>query len=141
MKPAEGEAARKARRWLVHADEDLRFAQHGFSVPKSPPYRLVAYHAQQYAEEHLKAYLVFHATDFPYTHNLSHLLDLCKGKAAWVERLRDAEELSPYAISARYPGEEEEVTGEEARRAVDIAARVRETVRRALAEEGLEIPE
>jgi hypothetical protein len=40
----------------------------------------------------------------------------------------DAEELSVFAVTTRYPGEEEEVTREEALRAIDIAAQVRETI-------------
>jgi len=100
MKPPDAEVARKVKQWLAYGDEDLRLAQHGLSLSIAPPYRLIAYHAQQCAEKHLKAYLVFQAIDFPYTHNLSRLLELCAAKASWVEQLQDAEELSPYAITA-----------------------------------------
>jgi HEPN domain-containing protein len=141
MKPANAKAARKVQQWLTYGEEDLRFAAHGFSLSGSPSYRLVAYHAQQCAEKHLKAYLVFHAIDFPHTHNLSRLLELCAERAGWAEQLREADELTPYAISARYPGEEEEVREEEARRAVEVAALVRQVVRTALAAEGFEISE
>ncbi len=41
------------------------------------------------------------------------------------------------APGTRYPGEGPEVSPEKARAAVDIAARVRETVREALDEEGM----
>jgi HEPN domain-containing protein len=99
---------------------------------------VIAFHAQQCAEKYLKAYLVFHTIDFPYTHNLRRLLDLCAAKASWAEQLRDAEELNPYASTARYPGEDLEVKEGDARRAVEIAGRVREVVRRALQEEGFE---
>jgi HEPN domain-containing protein len=141
MKPANAEVGRKVQQWLAYGDEDLRFAKHGFSLSRLPPYRLIAYHAQQCAEKHLKAYLVFHAIDFPYTHSLSRLLELCAERAPWAEQLRDAEELTPYAITARYPGEDEEVREDEARRALEIAARVRQAVRTALKAEGFEIPE
>ena len=36
----------------------------------------------------------------------------------WPARLRDAEELTRYAITTRYPGEDAEVTETEARRGV-----------------------
>ena len=101
MKPADTQVARKVQQWLAFGDEDLRMAQHGFSLSGPPPYRLIAYHAQQCAEKYLKAYLVFHGIDFPYTHNLSRLLELCVGQAGWGEELREAEELTPYAITAR----------------------------------------
>jgi HEPN domain-containing protein len=139
MKPGDEDIARKVQQWLAYGEEDLRFAEHGFSLSGSPSYRLIAYHAQQCAEKHLKAYLVFHGIDFPYTHNLSRLLELCAGQARWAEQLRDAEQLTPYAITARYPGEEEKVSEEEARRAVEISARVRRTVRTTLVAEGFKI--
>jgi HEPN domain-containing protein len=91
MKPPDVEVERKVRRWLAYADEDLRFAEHGFSVSRPVPYRLIAYHAQQRAEKHLKAYLVFHAVDSPYTHSLSRLLELCAEQAAWTQHLRIAD--------------------------------------------------
>jgi HEPN domain-containing protein len=46
--------------------------------------------------------------------------------------------LNPYASTARYPGEDLEVNEAEARRAVEIAERVQEIVRRSLREEGFE---
>ena len=78
--------------------------------------------------------------DFPYTHNLAHLLDLCSAQARWAEDLRDAEELTPFAITTRYPGEDEEVTQEETTRALDLAERVRTTVREAIREMGVAFP-
>lgn len=138
MKPADAEVARRVRRWLAYGDEDLLLARHGFSLPGTPPYRLIAYHAQQCAEKHLKGYLVFHAIDFPYTHSLSRLLELVAEKAPWAEQLRAAEELSAYGITARYPGQDEEVSKAEARQAVETAASVRRAVRQAPAEEGWE---
>ena len=128
----------KVRQWLAYADEDLRVARHGFSMPGTPPCRVIAFHAQQCAEKYLKAYLVFHGVDFPFTHRLRRLLDLSASPAAWAEQLRDAEELSPYAITARYPGEDLDVSEPEARRAVEIAERVREAVRGALQDEGFD---
>jgi HEPN domain-containing protein len=129
----------KVKQWLAYADEDLHFAQHGFSMPEGPPSRVIAFHAQQCAEKYLKAYLIFHIIDFPYTHDIAQLLEMCAAHARWTGELEDAEELTPYAITARYPGEDEEVGEAEARRAVEAAVRVRETVKRSLRDEGFEI--
>lgn len=131
------EVFRRAKRWLALADEDLRLARHGLTLPEAPPYRLIAYHAQQCVEKHLKAYLTFRGVDFPYTHNIAHFLELCSTQRAWPEELSAAEELSPFAVSARYPGDEEDVTGEEALRAIEVSVRVRQAVREALENEGL----
>ncbi|MBU0566890.1 HEPN domain-containing protein [bacterium] len=130
---------RKVHQWLAHAEEDLRLAQYGLTMPSSCPYRLIAYHSQQCAEKYLKAYLVFNGIDFPYTHNIKKLLKLCD--RGWTEELKEGKELTSYAITARYPGESEEVTKEEVDRAIHIATKVRQVVRSALIQEGVELSE
>lgn len=141
MSAPESDVRHKVQQWLTYADEDLWLARHGLTITIAPPpYRLIAYHAQQCAEKYLKAYLVLRRVDFPYTHNIAHLLDLCSAQAPWAESLRDAEELTPFAITARYPGEDEEVTHAEAIRSLDLADRVRTTVRQAVREVGMALP-
>ena len=130
----------KIHQWIVYGDEDLRLAVHAMSMTGERPYRLVAYHAQQCAEKHLKAYLLYRNVDFPYTHNISRLLELCGEQMDWVETLQDAEELTPYAITTRYPGEDEDVTEAEALRAIEIARQVRWQVRKALEQYGIDLP-
>ena len=63
--------------------------------------------------EALKAYLVFHNADFP-IHIILPVSWIVhrKGNLAWHSS--DSEELTPFAITTRYPGEDEEVTKEEA---------------------------
>jgi len=139
MSALDREVLRKVLQWLSYADEDLRLARHGLTLTSECPYRLIAYHAQQCAEKCLKAHLVCRGVDFPYTHNISRLLELCGEQAGWAETIRDAEELTPYAITVRYPGEDEEVTEEEVRRAIRIATRVQQVVRTALIEEGVQL--
>ena len=46
-------------------------------------------------EKCLKAYLVYHETDFSYTHNISRLHELCAPLAPWGSSLLEAEELTP----------------------------------------------
>ncbi len=130
------EVFRKAKQWMIYGDEDLRLARHALTLSTGCPYRLIAYHAQQCAEKYLKAYLVSHRTDFPYTHNISRLLELCEESSRWPEKMYEGEELTPFAITARYPGEDERVTKKEALRAVGIATKIRQTIRRTLSKEG-----
>ncbi len=139
MKSLEQEIARKVKQWLEHAEDDLRLAEHGMTLTSGVPYRLIAYHAQQCVEKHLKAYLVYHKVDFPYTHNISLLLNLCLELAAWTEEMEDAKELTSYAITTRYPGIDEEVSEDEVRQAIEIAVHVQEIVKEALIHEGLDI--
>jgi HEPN domain-containing protein len=126
--------------WMSYADEDLGLANYAMKMPGSRPYRLIAYHAQQCAEKYLKAYLVYHDIDFPYTHDIKKLLNLC-GSNIWIEKIKEAEELTPYAISARYPGMDEPVTEDEAHHAVDLASKVKKTIGKVLADDGMTIEE
>lgn len=127
----------KARQWIAYADEDLRLAEYALGMSSSTPYRLIAYHAQQCAEKYLKAFLVLSEVDFPFTHNISLLLERCSEISDWPQTLEGAEELTAYAVTARYPGEAEIVTRHEALRAIDLAKSVKDTIVAALDERGL----
>jgi HEPN domain-containing protein len=76
--------------------------------------------------------------DFPRTHNISTLLELCSDYAQWPLTLRDAEELTDYAVATRYPGETADVTAHDAQRAIELAEQVSSRVRAALRELGME---
>jgi HEPN domain-containing protein len=141
MSGIEKEILKKVMQWISLADEDLNLASHSLDFGTQSPYRLIAYHAQQCAEKYLKAFLVYHNVDFPYTYSIRVLLKLCSKFATWTQALKEAEELSPYAITARYPGEDQEVTEAEAKQAVELARQVRKQVRTALKQLGIDLPE
>ncbi|MHB8766986.1 MAG: HEPN domain-containing protein [Deferrisomatales bacterium] len=130
---------RKVQEWVRHADEDLRLARYALTMASGCPYRLIAYHAQQCAEKCLKAFLVHAGVDFPYTHSISRLIELCGPLAEWPETIRDAEELTPFALTARYPGPHAEVTRDEAIRATGIAANVRAAIIGVLSDRGVDL--
>lgn len=132
------EIRRRVGQWLELANDDLGMASDALTYGSRRPYRLIAYHAQQCAEKCLKGYLVYHSEDFPYTHNIRRLLQLCGKYATWPQDLKDAEELTAYAITTRYPGEDADVTEEEAKSAVEIARKVRDHVRTGLRLLGME---
>lgn len=115
------------KKWIKHAEEDLRLAKHSLTLESGCPFRLTAYHAQQCAEKYLKALLVFHQIDFPYTHSITRLLEICS-EIINTNELTEAEILTPFAITTRYPGEDEEVTKEEALDAIRIADLVKEKI-------------
>ena len=127
--------------WLTLANEDLSLASDALRYGSHRPYRLIAYHAQQCAEKCLKAFLVCHNEDFPYTHNIRRLLKLCEKFATWPQNLKDAEILTPYAITTRYPGEDKDVTEDEAIGAIEIARKVHGQVRKELKLLGMELTE
>ncbi len=142
MKTPDEVVLHKVGQWLIYGDEDLRLAVYAMTLQADePPYRLIAYHAQQCAEKYLKGFLVYCGVDFPYTHNISILLELCSGQADWFAELQDAEQLTLYSVTTRYPGEDDEVTEDEAKSAVEIARGVRCRVRTELRLLGMELKE
>ena len=67
------------------------------------------------------------------------MLELCGEHADWSVELQDAEELTLYAITTRYPGEEQEVSETEAERAVQLAKKVRQQIGTALRQLGVDL--
>ena len=128
---------KRVRKWIQFADEDLRLAEHALKLSSGCPYRLIAYHAQQCAEKYIKAFLVFHEIEFPYTHNLRKLLQLCGEKLR--QELEDADTLTPFAVTTRYPGIDEEVSKFEALSAIKIAKTVKKQILEKLSEKNLEM--
>ncbi|HEY5196593.1 MAG TPA: HEPN domain-containing protein, partial [Solirubrobacteraceae bacterium] len=62
-----------------------------------------AFHAQQAVEKSLKAVLASRGVDFPFTHNLAALFQLCEDGGVEVPaELEEADRLTPYAVAARY---------------------------------------
>lgn len=120
--------AKKINEWIEIADEDLTIAKHGFSISSGVPYRIIAFHSQQCAEKYLKAYLVFHKIDFPYTHNITTLLDLCGNIDPSFESLRKTEILTSYATANRYPGEYRKLKKKDGLQAVRYAEVTRKFV-------------
>jgi HEPN domain-containing protein len=84
-----------------------------------------AFHCQQAVEKTLKALLVWLKTPFEKVHSLTYLLDLGEVKCPGLTSLREGvEELAPYAVEIRYPGEIPEISPLEAGQALDTAKKV-----------------
>lgn len=64
---------------------------------------IVAFHAQQTVEKALKALLAARGVDFPFTHDLRVVIDLCDSAGIAVPPgLADAPRLTPHAVAQRY---------------------------------------
>ena len=87
-------------------------------------YEPLCYHAQQAAEKALKAVLIAAQIDIPYTHNIQKLLDLLPAGIPRTVEVDASGRLSAYAVTTRYPGEEEPLTEEDHREAVRLAEAV-----------------
>jgi HEPN domain-containing protein len=64
---------------------------------------IVGFHAQQAVEKCLKAVLAHNGIEFPYTHDLDGLTELCRSNDIDVPaQLADIDQLSPYGVQLRY---------------------------------------
>ena len=121
--------------WIRRARSDLIVA--GLTEDKRIAPEILVFHAQQAAEKALKALLVRRQIEFPRTHDIGLLLDLCRAAGyEGAETMSTAVSLTRYAVATRYPGEEEPVSRQEAREAVELATRVVAWAEAHLAPEG-----
>ncbi len=120
MKPSQDEV----KEWLQKASSDLFSAEilleHDPPVPET-----AAFHCQQAVKKTLKALLVWMNVPFENVHSLTYLLDLGEVEFSDLTFLRErVEELAPYAVEIRYPGEILNISPDEAGEALDTAEAV-----------------
>lgn len=82
--------------------------------------------------------MIYHQIDFPYTHNISRLLEILAEIITVPDDLIQAEQLSVFAITTRYPGEDDEVTREEAMEAISVAEISRDIILEIFRNEGFQ---
>lgn len=117
-----------ATEWIVKAEGDYATAGRELRARRSPNYDAVCFHAQQAVEKYLKTFLQQCGKDFPKTHNLIELLELCLPLDSMFETQRDLlVRLDRYAVRYRYPGESADKT--DARSALEAAKIARSFVR------------
>ena len=116
--------------WIKKADDDLGLARHLIDE-RSIYLNAVAFHSQQACEKYLKALLVFYQQEYPKTHDIAVLLDiLATVDINTAEQLSSADELNPYAVEARYPGNLPALDINAAASAVKIAETARDAIYR-----------
>ena len=110
------EPAAESVRWLRYAREDLVAAGRIARGPDSVPRHACGF-AQQAAEKAMKAALVLDGVDFPFSHDLRVIRNLLAD--AWPAEVRSADlaQLTVWGAEARYPGDWDEPTVEDAVRA------------------------
>jgi HEPN domain-containing protein len=115
-------------KWFKKTEGDLLDIKNNFSA-KEIAIDAACFHAQQAAEKYMKEYLVSKGTNFPKTHDLEMLLDLCAGKnLQFSELLPQIKSLNDYAILPRYPDEMDDLTVEDAQQAYQNAVIIKNFV-------------
>lgn len=116
--------------WVAHAEEDFALARAALRR-KQPLAFGACFHAQQCAEKYIKALLISKGADFPKTHDLLMLSNLCSANGILLEiDPKHLNTLTDYAVRTRYPGNDP--TAEDAKEAIELAKMVRSLARRLL---------
>jgi HEPN domain-containing protein len=91
-----------ARLLLSRAAEDEAAARELLPIDRVTD-AIIAFHAQQAVEKVLKAVLASREVEFPFTHDLRALEELCASNGITIpSELDDLDLLTPYAARARY---------------------------------------
>lgn len=123
------------RSWLIKSQHDLGSARR-LMEGDEPYLDMAVYHCQQAAEKVLKAFLTYHDVAFGKTHDLTELLALAEQTEPALSQWREvAQELTPYAVRFRYPGDVLEPERSEAEQASHHAQALMDFIWRLLPEE------
>jgi len=115
--------ANDQRAWAASAEEDFILARTALQR-KQPLVSGACFHAQQCAEKYMKALLISKGADFPKTHDLLMLNNLCSMAGIFLEiDPKHLNTLTDYAVRTRYPGEGPNL--DDAKEALELAKLVR----------------
>jgi len=119
--------------WLAKAEEDWNSARVllGDDTPLVTP---SLFHMQQCAEKLLKARLIQKNTPFERRHDLSYLLHLVR-ETDLQNHARILNELNPFAVEMRYPGDLPQFSVNEAASMLDKLSHFRGDILALIAEE------
>ena len=122
MSPPERFAPDDPREWLNRARSNLALAEHRISGAYLED---LCFEAQQAAEKAIKAVLISIEVQYPYVHDLARLLSLLDVAGVSIpDTVRNAAELTPFALITRYPGVTRPVTEPDYLAAVKTAVAV-----------------
>ena len=112
-------------KWFRKAENDLLVITNNLASEKVP-LDACCFHAQQAAEKYFKAYLVSRNTSFPKIHDLQALNNLCATiNPSFKEIEETALNLSDFAIAIRYPDALDDLTIDDAKKALNDALAIK----------------
>jgi len=110
--------------WLLRAKGNFNPGRKGGSL-RGILFEDLCFNAQQAAEKALKAVCLAQGMEIPKTHSLIQLMDILEARGVNIPKnVRDADILTQYAVQSRYPSIMEEITRNEYRDALKLAANV-----------------
>lgn len=128
MTQQHNDIAELVKQWLHIADRNLAAAKQGLE-DKNVLTDSVCFNCQQATEKYLKSFLTFHQIDFPKTHSMIALINLCATKDASFKEIADeADSLTDYAVEIRYPDDWYEPTPEETQKAFADTLKIKKFV-------------
>ncbi len=120
------------QQWLDKARKDLAAAE-VLLKEEFGDYENVGFHAQQAAENFIKAFLVRHQIEFPKSHDVALLRQLvAREDPRLAETLAAADALTPYGVEFRYPGNLPSVSRDEGEKAIRLAEQTRALITESL---------
>ena len=91
--------------WISKAEGDYRTADALLYEIEVPEIDTACFHCQQCAEKYIKAFLTEHDIDFPRSHGLVSLMELCFIVDASFKKIHEnLRKLENYGVVIRYPG-------------------------------------
>jgi HEPN domain-containing protein len=118
----------KVKLWLIKAFEDYMSIKTLLDSPLMEyTTSIICFHSQQMVEKLLKAFLTYHNIQFPRTHLLETLRQICLELDEEFQNL-NFKNLSIYAVEVRYPDEFDIPPIEEANECVEIALQIKDFI-------------
>jgi HEPN domain-containing protein len=115
------------KQWFLHANSDLRLAEHGLSLYPTPDEPICCL-SQQSAEKILKAFLFLNRIEPPKIHDLPLLLEMCEKILPQFSQLsKKCIFLTKFAVAPRYPNQLQ-ITQDDAKIAIKYAKEIVEFV-------------
>lgn len=116
------------KQWIIKGDHDLGTAK--ITWLHIPEYLdTVTFHCQQAVEKYLKAYLIYKAASFRFSHDLLYLLELIVAVDREFDKYFESlSELQSYAVEVRYPNETIFLSKEKVEKALKLAKEFRDLI-------------
>ncbi len=111
------------KEWLQKAQNDMKAAE--ILYQEKGPSDTLCFHCHQAVEKYLKGFLVFNHKEFPKTHDLVFLINLCEEVDKDLKKIKKkAAILNRYYIESRYPPEIRVYSRKECQKVFGIAQKL-----------------